>query len=67
MIHLFWGKKCIFHLSEINFRTDLNLLARPIARISERGVQLDLVGNYCSRGLGAQPPDADKGSILDVL
>ena len=40
---------------------------RPIARISQRGVQLDLVGNHCSRGLRVQPPDADNNLIFDFL
>jgi len=31
---------------------------------SERA-QLDSVGNHCSEGLGAQPPDADTALILD--
>ena len=30
-------------------------------------VQLDLVGDHSSWDLGAQPPDADKNLIFDVL
>ena len=47
--------------------SDCCIRIRPVTRISQGGVQLDLVGDHSSGGLGAQPPDADNNLIFDVL
>jgi len=40
---------------------------RPVARISQGGFRFEAVGGCGSRGLGAQPPDADDYLVTDFL
>ena len=59
---------CITLYMILVFSGDLRIITgRPVTRISQGGVQLDLVDDHSSGGLGAQPPDADNNLIFDVL
>jgi len=40
---------------------------RPVTRISQEGVLLNLVGDHSSRGLGSQSPDVDNNLIYGVF
>ena len=40
---------------------------RPVRRIFKRGVLLEAVDNLSCGSLGAQPPAADEGVIIDIL
>jgi len=44
-----------------------HFITRPITRISQRVVQLDLVSDNCSREFGGCAPDADNNLIFDVF
>jgi len=58
---------CTVDLLFFNFLSLLCVSIRSVARISQKGVQLDSVDNPGSGGLGAVPPDANNNLIFNIL